>query len=101
MVTGRLIEVAEGRARVELGEGIQGSCKIPKENAAPAVTATPAVPSQGKPDLSSLSSMLNARWKGDAPSGEKKPEAPQAGQIRSLRIVKLDADAKKIDLELA
>ena len=40
--------------------------------------------------------MLNARWKGGAPDGEKKPEALQAGQIRSFRIVKLDAEGKKI-----
>jgi small subunit ribosomal protein S1 len=100
VVTGRLIEVADGRARVELGEGIQGSCKVPKESAAPALPAAAPVAGQGKPDLSSLSSMLNARWKGGAPSGETKPEALQAGQIRSLRIVKLDADAMKIELEL-
>ncbi len=34
-------------------------------------------------------------------SSEAKPEAVRAGQIRSFRIVKLDAAAKKIELELA
>ena len=28
VVTGRIIEVVDGRARVELGEGIQGNCQM-------------------------------------------------------------------------
>jgi small subunit ribosomal protein S1 len=52
-------------------------------------------------DISSLTSMLNARWKGGAASGGSKPEAAVAGQVRSFRIVKLDPAAKKIELELA
>jgi small subunit ribosomal protein S1 len=59
------------------------------------------VKGQSKPDLSSLGSMLQARWKGGAPAGEVKPETVRAGQIRKFRIVKLDAAAKKIELELA
>jgi len=98
VVTGRMIEIADGRARVELGEGIQGSCKLPKTEPA---KAAPAPVAPGKADLSSLSSMLNARWKGGTPDGEAKPEALQAGQICSFRITKLDAEAKKIELELA
>jgi small subunit ribosomal protein S1 len=51
--------------------------------------------------MSSLSAMLNARWKGGAVSTEAKPEPLRAGQIRSFRIVQLDAAAKKIEVELA
>jgi small subunit ribosomal protein S1 len=59
--------------------------------------------------MSSLSAMLNARWKGGGASGEARtvaananqPSLPRAGQIRSFRIVRLDAAAKKIELELA
>jgi small subunit ribosomal protein S1 len=54
-----------------------------------------------KLDLSSLGAMLNARWKGGPANSAAKPEALRAGQIRSFRIVRLDADAKKIELELA
>ena len=100
VVTGRLLEIANGLARVELGEGIQASCKLAKASPA-AEIAVVSTDGQAKADLSSLSSMLNARWKGGAPSGERKPEALQAGQIRSFRIVKLDAEGKKIELELA
>jgi hypothetical protein len=53
-------------------------------------------------DLSSLSSMLQSKWKGGGQSGAAVPrEAPRSGQIRSFKIVKLDAAGKRIDLELA
>src|SRR5208283_1617501 len=96
VVTGRMIEDAGEHARVELGEGIQGTCRI--------ATASPTKEEskvESKGDLSSLSSMLQARWKGGAAGGASKPEAVRAGQIRSFRIAKLDRDAKKIELELA
>ena len=96
VVTGRMIEDAGEHARVELGEGIQGTCGI--SAASPAKEERKA---ESKADLSSLSSMLQARWKGGAADGASKPEAVRAGQIRSFRIVKLDRDAKKIELELA
>jgi small subunit ribosomal protein S1 len=54
-----------------------------------------------KPDLSSLSSMLKARWQGNAPAAESKPEPISEGQIRSFKITKLDPEAKKIEVELA
>ena len=47
--------------------------------------------------------MLKARWKGNAPAAEAKPEPLAEGQIRSFKITKLDAEAKKdrsgVDLE--
>ncbi len=97
VVTGRLIEESGERARVELGEGIQATCRIAAQSAAKEETKDEAQ----KLDMSSMSAMLNARWKGSAVSTETKPEAVRAGQIRSFRIVKLDAAAKKIELELA
>ncbi len=96
VVTGRLIEVAESTARVELGEGIEGTCRLAVQGG---VTQAPAA--AGKADLSSLSSMLQARWRGGAASSAAKPEAARAGQIRSFRIAKLDLAAKKIELDLA
>jgi small subunit ribosomal protein S1 len=56
---------------------------------------------EAKVDLSSLTSMLQARWKGGAPSTASKPETLQAGQVRSFRIVKLDREAAKVEVELA
>ncbi|MFY9908104.1 MAG: 30S ribosomal protein S1 [Terriglobales bacterium] len=102
VVTGRFIEVSAGRARVELGEGVQAICRMPVENSAKEKTeATPALStSSAKPDLSSLGSMLQARWKSGAPTSEAKPEAMRAGQICEFKIAKLDAAAKKIEVEL-
>lgn len=96
VVTGRMIEISDGHARVELGEGILGTCPILAQSA-----AKHEAPSESKADLSALSSMLKARWKGGAATGAAKPEAIHAGQIRSFRIAKLDAVSKKIELQLA
>jgi len=96
VVTGRLIEESGERARVELGEGIQATCRIASVAAAQEEPKSEAL----KLDMSSLGAMLNAKWKGGAVSAAK-PEALRAGQIRSFRIVRLDAAAKKIELELA
>jgi len=98
-VSGRAIEVAEGSARVELGEGIEASCRLA---AAPEAKGKEASSGSGKADLSALTSMLQARWKGSAAgTAAAKPEPLHPGQIRSFRIAKLDPGAKKIELELA
>jgi small subunit ribosomal protein S1 len=99
VVTGRIADISAGRARVELGEGITVACKVAGAEAGQAEEQ--AGPSQA--DLSSLSSMLSAKWKGAGSGGARggKREAPRAGQIRSFRIVKLDAGGKKVEIELA
>jgi small subunit ribosomal protein S1 len=96
MVTGRLMDESGGQAKVELGEGIHATCKV-SAAAAPAKTE---VPKESKADLSSLSSMLQARWKSGS-GGPPKAEPVRAGQVRSFRIVTLDRAAKKIGLEFA
>jgi small subunit ribosomal protein S1 len=105
VVTGRIVESSAGFARVELGEGVQASCRTTakaESRDGEKVTATASTGGAAKADLSSLSSMLSARWKGGAPSpGAHKAEATQAGQVRSFRIRKLDAPSKKIEVELA
>jgi small subunit ribosomal protein S1 len=94
VVTGRLMDEAGSRA--ELGEGIHATCKV----ATAAAPAKVEAPKETKADLSSLSSMLQARWKsGSNPT--PKAEPARAGQVRSFRIVKLDRTAKKIEVELA
>jgi small subunit ribosomal protein S1 len=44
---------------------------------------------------------LKARWKGGPSVAASKPEALNAGQIRSFRIGRMEPDARKIALELA
>jgi small subunit ribosomal protein S1 len=97
-VTGRVIEVSSENMRVELGEGLQATCRV-----APAAQAEAKEDSQSssKADLSSLSSMLQARWKGSTAAVASKPEPARAGQVRSFRITRLDQAARKIELELA
>jgi len=95
LVTGRMTDVSGGRARVELGEGVQGACRM--SAAGPEPEKKEAEPNAA--DLSSITTLLQAKWKG-AQSGSKR-EPARSGQIRSFRIVKLDAAAKKIELELA
>ncbi len=94
VVTGRLMDDSGGQARVELGDGIHATCK----SKATAPKAEP--PKELKADLSSLSSMLQAKWKTGS-GGPPKAEPVRAGQVRSFRIVNLDRAAKKIELEFA
>jgi small subunit ribosomal protein S1 len=96
VVSGRMVEILNGEARVELGEGIYAVCRIAASVQA-GQNATDNASSK-KADLSSLGSMLQARWKGGAAA---EAEDLRAGQIRKFRIAKLDAGTKKIDLELA
>jgi small subunit ribosomal protein S1 len=96
IVSGRVMEISGEQARVELGEGIHGTCPIPAEGPSKAETQA-----ESKADLSALSSMLKAHWKGGAGAGRPRPEPVRSGQIRSFRVAKLDPAAKKISLELA
>ncbi len=96
VVSGRVMDEASGQMRVELGEGIQGVCRVTSGTAAGKETSKPAA----KVDVSALSSMLNARWKGGSGAAAK-PEDVRAGQVRTFRITNLDPTSKKIELELA
>jgi small subunit ribosomal protein S1 len=109
VISGRVVEVSGESARVEVGEGIQGTCSVVSSGGRASLRHSaqgrlPPVPNSEaaatRADLSSLTSMLQARWKGGA-VGETKPAPIAAGQIRQFRITKLDAAAKRIELELA
>ena len=95
VVSGRVTEAGATRATVELGEGVRAACVVK------AATAADSSQSEAKADLSSLSSMLQARWKGNTPSLASGPEPLRAGQVRSFRITRLDADSKAIEVEVA
>ena len=96
-VSGRVVEHTPSLTIVELGDGIRAHCRVKAGQAAPAEEKK----AEGKVDLSSLSSMLKDRWKGTAPAAGAKPEALAEGQIRTFKIAKIDAEAKKIEVELA
>jgi small subunit ribosomal protein S1 len=100
VVSGRVVDVNGASAVAELGEGIRANCGAGKAGAEAAPAATAAA-TEGKVDLGALSSMLKSKWKGNAPAADAKPEPLAAGQVRSFKIVRLDAEKKKIEVELA
>jgi small subunit ribosomal protein S1 len=97
-VSGRVVEFSPAAIHVELGDGIRAACRL-APGAAPA-SAPPAKP-EAKADLSLLSSMLKDRWKGNVPAPSAQPEPLAEGQIRTFKIVSLDAEKKSIEVELA
>jgi small subunit ribosomal protein S1 len=98
-VSGRVIEQSISLIHVELGDGIRATCRTCKAPAAPAEAPAAAAPKAL--DLSSLSSQLKNRWKGNTPAVQTKQEHLSEGQIRSFKITKLNAEAKQIEVELA
>jgi small subunit ribosomal protein S1 len=105
VVTGRVADVKGNRITVELGEGVQAHFSIAAEERKQEQRSAPSV------DVSALSSMLASKWKGSAggsgggapaasDSGPKR-DVPKLGQIRSFRITRLDAEKKKLEIELA
>jgi len=98
-VSGRIIDSDGRTARVELGEGIVATCQLSAGTAGRAHDAEGA-PQAGKTDLSSLTSMLQARWKGAGSTATKQVESARAGQVRNFRIKTLDAGKKQITVEL-
>jgi len=96
-VTGRIVEAAQGRAKVELGEGVFGECELREETANGSKPPEPAP----KSDIASLTAMLSAKWKQGPAASSPREEPARAGQIRTFRILKLDLPNKKIEVELA
>jgi small subunit ribosomal protein S1 len=101
-VTGRIVEASKGRAKVELGEGVFAECRMPEDagNGSKAGPSAPE-PAAAKADLGSLTAMLSAKWKQGPTAAAAQAEAPRAGQVRTFRILKLDQQNKKIEVELA
>jgi small subunit ribosomal protein S1 len=93
VVSGRLIDASGDHGTVELGEGIHASARLVLEAAKEQSQA-------GAVDLSSLGSMLAARWKNGPSANEAKAEPVRAGQIRSFRITMVDRGARKIKVQL-
>lgn len=96
VVSGRLVEVQNGVAIAELGEGVRAKCAL-----ATGTKPEPAALSNVASDVRSLSSMLAARWKSGAVRETSKPADVQPGQVRSFRIKAIDRASKNIEVELA
>ena len=98
VVSGRITDVKGSRVSVELGEGVHASFASAEKEQKQEQRAS------GPVDLSAFSTMLAGKWKGGgAPAAGDPPptrDLPKTGQVRSFRISKLDAEKKKIELEL-
>jgi small subunit ribosomal protein S1 len=98
-VTGRVADVKNNRASIELGEGVQAHCTL-------AAQEQKQEQKSGPVDVSALSTMLASKWKGAAGGGSSasesgpKREQLKSGQVRSFKIIKLDSEKKKIEVEL-
>ncbi len=95
-LTGRVVEAHGGSAKIELGEGVHARCKTKEESA-----GTQSAAAAGA-DVDDLAAMLASRWKGGGSStatGVK--EGLRTGQIRRFRIVAIDQQHRRIDVELA
>jgi small subunit ribosomal protein S1 len=98
VVSGRVVEVSGAQATVELGEGVRAVCRGLKVAGAPVAEAK----MEALADLSSLSQMLSAKWKGKGQSAAgAAPEKMKAGQVRSFRIVALDGESRRVEVEPA
>jgi len=97
VVTGRVCSISEDGAQVEFGDGVYGTC-LSASGAGSSPSNREVAGAAG--DVSALSSMLLARWKGSTASGPSKPGPMQVGQVRTFRITKLDHAAKSVQLAL-
>ncbi|HYP12562.1 MAG TPA: 30S ribosomal protein S1 [Bryobacteraceae bacterium] len=93
-VTGRVVEVKNDRAKVELGEGVFATCKLGSESEQESKSS-----SGDKADIGTLTAMLSARWKQGGGQESQKALA-KAGQIRQFKIRSLDPEQKKIQVDL-
>jgi small subunit ribosomal protein S1 len=106
LLTGRIVEIKGDRAKIEVEEGIFGTCRLTPQGASPAEGdqgTPPAGEVKGKVDISAATALLAARWKQGTGTGGEAPEdknAPRPGQVRKFRITQLDADGKRVTLEL-
>lgn len=91
-VSGRVTKVKGDRVEVELGEGVKGVCTV---SAGPAGGGD-AGAEGGSGDVSSLSAMLEAAWKGGSGGGE----AIETGQLRSFKVKAVDREHGAIELEM-
>ncbi|MBI4909350.1 MAG: 30S ribosomal protein S1 [Acidobacteria bacterium] len=97
MLSGRVIYTEGNLVKVEVGDGIVGVCRLPKEEAQAPVAAPTDRP---KADLSSLTAMLSSKWKTGPGEETVKTERIRRGEVRQFRISLLDANSQSVELTL-
>ena len=96
LVNGRVVSVTgeNGGAKIEFGDGVYGVCLAP----AVEVLGEDTGGGGAAGDISSIGSMLMARWKGNSQPGSRQPDPLHPGQIRQFRITRLDRESKLIEV---
>jgi small subunit ribosomal protein S1 len=99
-ISGLITDVRGNNLKIEVAEGILADCKVEepkKEEAKPAAAEAAA----GSADIGSLAAMLKGRWK-EGKGGDPAPKANalKPGMVKSVKITALDAEHKKITVEL-
>jgi len=92
VVSGRVVNISGDRMKVELGEGVTAFAPLPEQRQEASAAAQ-------KADLSSLTAMLTQKWKSGG-SAMESGEGIRSGQIRSFRIVQIDPENKRIEVEV-
>jgi small subunit ribosomal protein S1 len=101
VVTGRISDVKGNRVNVDLGDGVHSHFNLAEPESKKETASAPVA------DISQISNMLAARWKGagggpaGSPDAPPRREVPKTGQIRSFRITKIDPEKKRLEIELA
>jgi small subunit ribosomal protein S1 len=93
LVSGRVVT----ETTAELGEGVFAEIRPKAVVADPADSANTA--NTAKVDLSALTSKLQSRWKGQDKSAPKSEGHLAPGQIRKFKIISINLDAKKLQVE--
>ncbi|HEU0122901.1 MAG TPA: S1 RNA-binding domain-containing protein [Bryobacteraceae bacterium] len=97
-ISGLISDVRGNHLRIEVAEGVLADCRLedPKKE-----EAKPAEASAGSADVGSLAAMLKGRWK-EGKGGDPAPKANnlRPGMVRTVKITGLDAEHKKITVEL-
>lgn len=94
LITGRVVDIHAGHAKVEISEGVHARCRLKEEAAAGQKSPAAAA------DVDGLAALLAARWKGGASSGPGK-DTLRTGQLRRFRITALEPAHRRIEVELA
>lgn len=98
-LSGLITDVRGNNLKIEVSEGILADCKL--EDPKPEAVAKPAAASAGSADVGSLAELLKGRWKeGKGGDPTPKPSTLKPGLVRSVKIVSLDAEHKKVTVEL-
>ena len=98
-ISGLLTDMRGNNLKFEVAEGVLAECKLaePKKEDVKAAAAE----ASGASDVGSLAALLKGRWK-EGKGGDPTPKTItlKPGMLRTLKIVSLDAEHKRITVEL-